>query len=94
MREILADFDFPFEFIISPKLGQAAAIDAGCAKVNTSFIFHCEDDWEFFRTGFIIESVVLLNNFPKASAIMLRGRDERRELRKLPAEELNAVRFF
>ncbi len=94
VREILADFDFVFEFIITPKLGQAAAIDAGYAKVNTPFIFHCEDDWEFFRTGFVAESVVLLNHFPKTSAIMLRGRDERRELRKLPTEELNAVRFF
>ncbi len=33
VREILADLDYAFEFVINrPQLGQAAAIDAGYAK--------------------------------------------------------------
>ena len=95
VRAALADLRAPFEFVINrPRLGQAAAIDAGYARVETPFVFHCEDDWEFFRGGFVGESFVLLDALPKASAIMLRGRDERRELRKLPAEETGGVRFF
>ena len=95
VRAALADLRAPFEFVINrPRLGQAAAIDAGYARVETPFVFHCEDDWEFFRGGFIGESFVLLDALPKASAVMLRGRDERRELRKLPAEETGGVRFF
>lgn len=95
VRDVLADLDFPFEFMINrPALGQIRAVDAAYAKIETPFVFHCQDDWEFFRAGFVTESFALLNEFPKVSAVMLRGRDERKELRKLPSEELNGVRFF
>ena len=96
VRDVLAEIDFPFQIIINspPRQGQAKSIDAAYSRITTPFIFHCEDDWEFFRPGFIGESVLVLNEFPKAVAVMLRGRDERKELKKLPAEELNGVRFF
>jgi len=42
--------------------GQAAAIDACMAKVDTTYYFHCEDDWEFYRTGFIKESYEALKD--------------------------------
>ncbi len=95
VREVLADLDFEFDFIINrPKLGQAAAIDAGYAKVNTPFIFHCEDDWLFFRSGFIAESFMLLQKFPKGSVVLLRGRDERKQLLTLPYEKYEDILFF
>ncbi len=94
VREILADFDFPFEIIINQKLGQEAAIDAGYGKVNTPFIFHCEDDWLFFRSGFILESYTLLQNFPKGSIVSLRGRDEHVLLQKMPYEKYQDILFF
>ncbi|MGI9307072.1 MAG: hypothetical protein ACR2P5_07210 [Gammaproteobacteria bacterium] len=94
VRDALADLDFAFEFAVHSRMGQAKSIDAGYARVRTPFIFHCEDDWEFFRTSFIAESFALLSRFPKASAVMLRGRDEHRLLRKLSAEEADGVRFF
>ena len=95
VRDALAGLDFPFEFVINrPPLKQDAAIDAGYARVKTPLVFHCEDDWLFFRGGFIRESFVLLEKFPKASAVYLRGRDERRELHELPYEEHEGVMFF
>ena len=95
VRDALAGLDFPFEFVINrPRLGQAAAIDAGYARVKTPLVFHCEDDWLFFRGGFIRESLVVLQQFPKASAVYLRGRDERRELYESPYEEIEGVMFF
>ncbi len=94
VRDVLADLDFPFEFIINrPRLGQAKSIDAMYSRITTPFVFHCEDDWEFFRTGFIAESLLLLNKFPKVSLVHLQGRAGRTEFHKLPAEELNGVRF-
>ena len=94
VREALAGLDYPFEFVINrPPLGQAAAIDVGYARVKTPFVFHCQDDWQFFRTGFIAESFILLQEFPKVSVVFLRGRDERKELRELSSEEIDSVMF-
>src|SRR5688572_3336543 len=35
-----------------PPIGQLAAIDRAYALVSTPYIFHCQDDWLFFRSGF------------------------------------------
>ncbi len=108
VRAALAGLDYPFEFVIRPPeiarntialwgrahARQAAAIDAGYARVKTPLIFHCEDDWLFFRGGFIRESAYLLQKFPRASAVMLRGRDEHKLLRTVPYEEEGGVLFF
>ena len=96
VREVLAPFNLPFEILINqPNTGQQpsierlhAAIDRAYDQVQFPYIFHCEDDWEFFRTGFIQESFIVLNALPKASAIMLRGRDWRKPLRNLPLKEI------
>ncbi len=101
VREVLAPFNLPFEILINqPNTGQQpsierlhAAIDRAYDQVQFPYIFHCEDDWEFFRTGFIQESFIVLNALPKASAIMLRGRDEHRMLRRIAGQEIRGVRF-
>ena len=91
VREVLAPFNVPFEILVNkPSLARGggasierlhAAIDRAYAQVKFPYIFHCEDDWEFFRAGFIQESFIVLNALPKASAIMLHGRSEPRGLR-------------
>lgn len=94
VRDALAGLDFPFEFVINrPALGQDAAIDAGYALVKTPLVFHCEDDWLFFRGDFIRESFYLLEKFPKVSVVFLRGLDERKELRELQIQESDGVLF-
>ena len=94
VREVLAPFNLPFEILVNPSnIGQNASIDRAYAPVKFPHIFHCEDDWEFFRTGFIQESFIVLNALPKASAIMLRGRDEHRMLRRIAGQEVGGVRF-
>jgi hypothetical protein len=45
---------------LNERKGQAFAIDAGYAHVTTPYIFHCEDDWEFYDTGFIEKSLAVL----------------------------------
>ena len=44
------------------QLGIKRNIDRIYAKVGTEWIFHCEDDWEFYRTGFISESFSVMEN--------------------------------
>ena len=59
-----------------PRAGQIASIDRAYALVRTPFVFHCEDDWEFYRTGFLMESLQALFLEPKLINHWLRERDD------------------
>lgn len=65
----------PFtRFIINnPKLGQMRSVDAAYELIETSWVFHCEDDWDFYRPCFIEESMTLLENDPQALQVWLRS---------------------
>lgn len=55
----------PFRLQINGKqIGQARSIDTAYGQVQTEYIFHCEDDWEFYRPGFIEESLALMEADP------------------------------
>ena len=60
--------------------GQVYSVDRAYAEVETPYIFHCEDDWEYTRSGFIEESLQILEyadlrrNEPMWTA-SLRGND-------------------
>jgi GR25 family glycosyltransferase involved in LPS biosynthesis len=41
-------------------IGQVSSIDKAYSFVDTEYIFHCEDDWDFFDKGFIQKSIDLL----------------------------------
>jgi len=62
------------------RLGQIASIDRAYKHVKTPYIFHCEDDWQFERSGFITESFEILKQFPQASMVGLRPRHEQNPL--------------
>ncbi len=55
------------------RVGQIAAIDYAYSRVKTEYIFHCEDDWEFYRPGFIEKSLVLLRAHQKCLQVWIRG---------------------
>ncbi|WP_417447328.1 glycosyltransferase family 2 protein [Kangiella sp.] len=54
-------------------LGQMKSIDIAYEKVTSPFIFHCEDDWMFHRSGFIEESLRILKQDKKIFTVWLRG---------------------
>ncbi|AUF94608.1 hypothetical protein CXQ80_01625 [Pseudomonas sp. 02C 26] len=61
-------------FIINnPKLGQLRSVDAAYAQIKTFWVFHCEDDWAFYRPGFIEDSMALLEADPQALQVWLRS---------------------
>ena len=67
----------PFTVLLNrPQLGQMRSIDKAYGEVTTPLVFHCEDDWEFFRTGFIAESRRILAARPEISMVGLRPRLE------------------
>ncbi|MXW91878.1 MAG: glycosyltransferase family 2 protein [Rhodospirillaceae bacterium] len=55
-----------------PPLGQIKSIDRLYSRVGTEWIFHCEDDWEFFGDGFIEKSFAILEEFDHYSMVHLR----------------------
>lgn len=70
---VSATFGKQFEIIINPKnIGLIKSIDKAYAKVETPYIFHCEDDWVFFRDGFIQESLSILESDPHIFQVWLR----------------------
>ena len=57
----------------NPKLGQVASIDLAYSKVKTPYIFHCEDDWFFYRQGFIEDSKAVLESDSSILQVWLRS---------------------
>jgi len=53
---------FPqFELEITEKrIGQIKAIEKIYKKIDTKYVFHCEDDWLFTKSGFIEKSIPIL----------------------------------
>lgn len=55
------------------RLGQVRSIDKAYKKVKTKYVFHCEDDWLFYRSGFIEESIEILATDEKIFSVWLRS---------------------
>ena len=58
--------------IYTGKVGQIKAIDFMYYKVSTPFIYHQEDDWIYYRTGFIQASFDILEKHPDCINFWLR----------------------
>jgi glycosyltransferase involved in cell wall biosynthesis len=54
-------------------IGQSASIERAYSRVKTDYIFHCEEDWEFYKPGFIEASFDLLRKDPKMFTVWLRS---------------------
>jgi len=54
-------------------LGQLNSIDKAYSLVSTKYVFHLEEDWEFFKSGFIEESLAVLDEFPDCLYLSLRS---------------------
>lgn len=59
-----------------PQLGQLRSIDKAYSFVKTEFIFHCEDDWLFYRHGFIEKSFSIFLEKEKIINVWLREQND------------------
>lgn len=57
-------------------IGQLRSIDRAYAAVRSEYIFHCEDDWEFYSAGFIEESLDILKTDPKLFCVWIRAHND------------------
>jgi hypothetical protein len=67
----------PCKIIYNEKrLGQMRSIENGLKYITTRYVFHCEDDWEFYGSGFIELSMQILQSNDRISQVLLRSYDE------------------
>jgi hypothetical protein len=70
-------YDNKIEFIFNDtKLGQTKSIDKVYSNVKTPYIFHCEDDWEFYANGFIQKSINILKSNPDVLQAWIRPKND------------------
>ena len=64
-------------FLNNENIGQNASIDKMYKNVSTEYIFHCEEDWEFYRGGFIEDSMKVLETQPKVLQVWIRPKSDK-----------------
>jgi GT2 family glycosyltransferase len=67
---LFKEFDIVYN---KEKLGQIKSIDYAYSQVDTDYIFHCEDDRLFTRTGFIEDSLQVIESDPKIFQVRIRS---------------------
>jgi Glycosyl transferase family 2 len=55
------------------RVGQIAAVDYAYSRLETPYIFHMEDDWEFYREGFIEGSLAILRRHQHCLQVWIRS---------------------
>jgi hypothetical protein len=74
-----ADFRFPCPASLictGERVGQIAAIDYAYSRVRSPYVFHLEDDWEFYAPGFVEKSLRILAAEPRCLQVYLRALDD------------------
>ena len=64
---------YPVKWLEGAGAGETAAIDIAYAAVESEFILHCEDDWEFTGPGFIEKSLSVLRHKDEVLQVWLRA---------------------
>lgn len=58
------------------KRGFLENIDFLYKHITTEWVFHCEDDWEFYRKGFISESMAIMGPNNHIMQVWLRDKED------------------
>lgn len=61
----------------SPKRRMIEAVDLLYDRVDTPYVFHCEDDWWLSAEDFLTPSKAILEQFPEVKIVRLTGREAR-----------------
>lgn len=76
VKKIIKNFSNVKLLITDERVGQAKAIEQVYTKIKTKYIFHCEDDWNFHKSGFIEKSIPILESDPKILQVHVRAPNE------------------
>ena len=73
ISEIFKDLNYLL-IINDENIGQVSSIDKAYSFIDTEYIFHCEDDWEFYNKDFIQYSIDVLKHNKKYINVNIRKR--------------------
>ena len=96
VRACVQDVGIDATIIVNGRqMGQMPSIDQAYAAVRTPYVFHSEDDWLFYRSGFVRESFVILEADPSISVVGLRSRSDQHPLvRNMPSLDHQGVAYY
>lgn len=74
LYDLLVRLKLPFntELMSPAQVGQGQSIDILMSHVDTPYVFHSEEDWEYYKPGFIEKSMEILKENPKISHVWIR----------------------
>lgn len=58
------------------RVGQIETIDRLYQQIESRFVFHLEEDWEFYRGGFIYDSINMLDSYPIVQQVWIRSDED------------------
>jgi hypothetical protein len=58
------------------KIGQVRSVDKLHSMVSSDYIFHCEDDWEFYNPDFIKKSIDVFKEDEKILQVLIRPKTD------------------
>ena len=77
------------------RVGQIAAIDYVYSFIEQPYIFHLEDDWQFYQAGFIEKSLAILEALPDCLQVWIRAlHDTNRTPISAAPETIDRVAFL
>ncbi len=77
LNQLILKYSFPIQLIFNEKnIGQIQSIDKAYEIVESEYVFHCEDDWEFFEKDFIEISLNILKSDPTVINVWLRSHED------------------
>lgn len=83
---------FPCKIIYNEKrIGQMRSIERGVNLIQTDYVFHCEDDWQFYKHGFIEKSLEILKSNSNISQVLLRNYSEYINMYKMKIMNSNTI---
>lgn len=93
-QEIIARWGKRFQIIIEGHRGHLPSVDRVYQEVKTKYVFHCQDDWDFYRKGnFVQESYNILEEFPNIGLVWIRRDDNPHPLQPEVHSTRSGVKF-
>lgn len=86
---------FPTRVIYAEKRrGQMKSIENGLQFVKTPFVFHCEEDWRFYKKGFIEDSMEILKKDEMVTTVWLRSQNDIRTRYNMPITQVPNENYY
>jgi hypothetical protein len=86
---------FPVRILYTKKRrGQMNSIENGIQYIRTPYVFHCEEDWEFYTPNFIQDSFYILDKEEKVTSVWLRSQEDIRSRYGMPIFQVPNENYY